>query len=236
MKPHYLLLFSALFMAGTVNAQSLLKGTVYESGKSIRMPNVFIRDDNNKKQITITDDKGNFSINVETGHTLIFESPGYVSDTLYITNLAPKRVEMVTKTIALRQVNVTSTRQSFDAHREYPEVYTRSKVYPLSPSSWFSKDARDARRLKKYFKHEEEERHVDEVFNVTYVESLVPLRGQELENFMTLYRPTYAFLKNNNGESLTVYINDSYKKFMNLPADQRTLPKLTNTGIKLNDQ
>jgi len=236
MKPHYLLLFSALFMAGTVNAQSTLKGTVYESGKSTRMPNVFIRDGNNKKQMTITDDKGNFSINIETGHTLIFESPGYISDTLYITNLAPKRVEMLTKTIALRQVEITSTRQSFDAHREYPEVYTRSKVYPLSPSSWFSKDARDARRLKKYFKREEEERHIDEVFNVAYVESLVPLRGQELENFMTLYRPTYAFLKNNNGESLTVYINDSYKKFMNLPADKRTLPKLTNTGVKLNDQ
>lgn len=203
MKPKYFIIFSALFIAGTVNAQSVLKGTVYEAGKNNRMPNVFIRDDNNKRQITITDDKGNFEISTETGHTLIFDSPGYISDTLYVTNHAPKRVEMVTKTISLHQVNVTSTRQSFDAHKEYPEVYTRSKVYPLSPSSWFSKDARDARRLKKYFKHEEEERHVDEVFNVTYVESLVPLRGQDLENFMTLYRPTYAFLKNNNGESLT---------------------------------
>jgi hypothetical protein len=233
MKPKYFIIFSALFIAGTVNAQSVLKGTVYEAGKNNRMPNVFIRDDNNKRQITITDDKGNFEINTETGHTLIFDSPGYISDTLYVTNLAPKRVEMVTKTIALRQVNITSTRQSFDAHKEYPEIYTRSKVYPLSPSSWFSKDARDARRLKKYFKREEEERHVDEVFNATYVQTLVPLRGQELENFMTLYRPTYAFLKNNNGESLTVYINDSYKKFQALPANQRTLPSLPNTGKSL---
>ena len=232
MKHIYLILIAALFLGGTVNAQNTLKGTVYESGKSTRMPDVFIRDNNNK-QITITDDKGNFSIHTETGHTLIFESPGYISDTLYITDLAPKRVEMVTKMITLRQVNITSTKESFDAHKEYPEVYTKSKVYPLSPSSWFSKDARDARRLKKYFKREEEERHVDEVFNVTYVESLVPLRGMELENFMTLYRPTYAFLKNNNGESLTVYINDSYKKFMALPADKRSLPKLTSTGKSL---
>ena len=232
MKHIYLILIAALFLGGTVNAQNTLKGTVYESGKSTRMPDVFIRDNNNK-QITITDDKGNFSIHTETGHTLIFDSPGYISDTLYITDLAPKRVEMVTKMITLRQVNITSTKESFDAHKEYPEVYTRSKVYPLSPSSWFSKDARDARRLKKYFKREEEERHVDEVFNVTYVESLVPLRGMELENFMTLYRPTYAFLKNNNGESLTVYINDSYKKFMALPANKRSLPKLTSTGKSL---
>ncbi|MDR6940315.1 hypothetical protein [Mucilaginibacter pocheonensis] len=233
MKPKYIVLISALFIAGTANAQSVLKGTVYELGKNTRMPNVFIRDDNNKKQITITDDKGNFEISTQTGHTLIFDSPGYVSDTLYITSLAPKRIEMTTKLISLRQVNITSTRQSFDAHKEYPEVYTKSKVYPLSPSSWFSKDARDARRLKKYFKREEEERHVDEVFNAAYVQTLVPLRGQELENFMTLYRPTYAFLKNNNGESLTVYINDSYKKFMALPADKRSLPSLPNTGKTL---
>lgn len=232
MKPKYLVLIAAIFIAGTVNAQNVLKGTVYESGKSTRMPNVFIRDNNNK-QITITDDKGDFSIRTESGHTLIFESPGYTSDTLYITNLANKRVEMVTQTITLRQVNVTSTRQSFDAHKEYPEVYTRSKLYPLSPTSWFSKDARDARRLKKYFKHEEEERHVDEVFNVTYVKSLVPLRGQDLENFMTLYRPTYAFLKSNSAEPLTVYINDSYKKFMALPADKRSLPSLPNIGKEL---
>ena len=233
MKPKYLILIFALFIAVTANAQNVLKGTVYESGKNVRLPNVFIRDDNNKKQITISDDDGNFAINTETGHTLIFESPGYVSDTLYVTTLAPARIQMVTKTIALRQVDITSTRQSFDAHKEYPEVYTKSKVYPLSPSSWFSKDARDARRLKKYFKHEEEERHVDEVFTVTYVQSLVPLRGQELENFMTLYRPTYAFLKNNNGESLTVYINDSYKKFMALPPEKRSLPSLPVTGKSL---
>jgi hypothetical protein len=233
MKPKYIILIVALFVAGTVNAQTVLKGTVYESSKGSRMPDVFIRDNNNTKQMTITDDKGNFSIRTESGHTLIFDSPGYVSDTLYITDFGNKRVEMVTKMITLSQVNVTSTRQSFDAHKEYPEVYTRSKLYPLSPTTWFGKDARDARRLKKYFKREEEERHVDEVFNVTYVQSLVPLRGMELENFMTLYRPTYAFLKNNNGESLTVYINDSYKKFMALPADKRSLPKLTSTGNKL---
>jgi hypothetical protein len=232
MKQKYLVLIAALFIAGTVNAQNVLKGTVYESGKNTRMPDVFIKDNNNR-QLTITDDKGNFSIHTESGHTLIFNSPGYVSDTLYVTDFAPKRIEMVTQTITLRQVNITSTKQSFDAHKEYPEVYTRSKVYPLSPTSWFSKDARDARRLKKYFKHEEEERHVDEVFNPTYVSSLVPLRGQELENFMTMFRPTYAFLKSNNGESLTVYVNDSYKKFTALPADKRSLPSLPNEGTKL---
>lgn len=225
MKYQYLILSALLFLACTVHAQTVVKGTVFELGKNNKMSDVFVRDNQNR-QMTLTDSKGNFSIRTETGHTLIFSSPGYVSDTLYVTDFTNKKVELATQTIALRQVNISAKREAFDAHKEYPEVYTRAKVYPLSPTSWFSKEAKDARRLKKYFKHEEEERHVDEVFTMNYVQSIIPLRGQELENFMTLYRPSYAFIKNNNGPSLAVYINDSYKKYQALPADKRTLPDL----------
>ncbi|HEX8018368.1 carboxypeptidase-like regulatory domain-containing protein [Mucilaginibacter sp.] len=225
MKYRYLLLSALLFLACTANAQTVVKGTVFELGKSTKVSDVFVHDNQNR-QMTITDNKGNFSIRTETGHTLIFSAPGYVSDTLYVTDFTNKKIELVTQTIALRQVNISAKREAFDAHKEYPEVYTKSKVYPLSPTSWFSKEAKDARRLKKYFKHEEEERHVDEVFTMNYVQSIIPLRGQELENFMTLYRPSYAFIKNNNGPSLAVYINDSYKKYQALPADKRTLPDL----------
>ena len=225
MKYRYLLLSALLFLACTANAQTVVKGTVFELGKSTKVSDVFVRDNQNR-QMTITDNKGNFSIRTETGHTLVFSAPGYVSDTLYVTDFTNKKIELVTQTIALRQVNISAKREAFDAHKEYPEVYTRAKVYPLSPTSWFSKEAKDARRLKKYFKHEEEERHVDEVFTMNYVQSIIPLRGQELENFMTLYRPSYAFIKNNNGPSLAVYINDSYKKYQALPADKRTLPDL----------
>lgn len=225
MKYCYLILSALLFLSCTANAQTVVKGTVFELGKNTKVSDVFVRDNQNR-QLTITDNKGNFSIRTETGHTLIFSAPGYVSDTLYVTDFTNKKIELVTQTIALRQVNISAKREAFDAHKEYPEVYTKSKVYPLSPTSWFSKEAKDARRLKKYFKHEEEERHVDEVFTMNYVQSIIPLRGQELENFMTLYRPSYAFIKNNNGPSLAVYINDSYKKYQALPADKRTLPDL----------
>ncbi|WP_413669736.1 carboxypeptidase-like regulatory domain-containing protein [Mucilaginibacter sp. Mucisp86] len=225
MKYQYLILSILLFWACTVNAQTVVKGTVVELGKNNKMGDVFVRDNQNR-QMTLTDSKGNFSIRTETGHTLIFSSPGYVSDTLYVTDFTNKKIEMVAQTIALRQVNISAKRETFDAHKEYPEVYTRAKVYPLSPTSWFSKEAKDARRLKKYFKHEEEERHVDEVFTMNYVQSIIPLRGQELENFMTLYRPSYDFVKNNNGPSMAVYINDSYKKYLALPADKRSLPDL----------
>jgi hypothetical protein len=227
MKEKYFLIVLLLLAAASVNAQGILKGSVSESGTNTKLPDVFIRDNNNR-QLTITDKDGNFTIKTETGHLLIFDSPGYVSDTLYVVDMSPKKIMLLTKTIALREVTINSTRQAFDPHKEYPEVYTKSKVYVMSPSSWFSKEGKDARRLKHYFVREAQERHIDAVFTRTYVGSIVPLKGQELEDFMTMYRPTYAFLVGNNSESLAVYINDSYKKFMALPPDKRSLPKLTS--------
>ena len=226
MRKLYLLVIT-LVLGNTLYAQSLIKGVVVEAGSNSKLSDVFVKDITNK-QITLTDKSGKFEIKSETGHILIFTTPGYVDDTLYVVDLTQKRVELKTRTIALSGVSITSSRMPFDPHKEYPDVYTKSKVYPLSPSSWFSKDARDARRLKRYFAHEEQEKKVDEVFNVVYVGSIVPLKGQDLADFMTLYRPTYDFITSNNSESLAVYINDSYKKYQALPPDKRHLQKLSD--------
>jgi hypothetical protein len=227
MKKINLITSMQLSLAFFVNAQTALKGTVYENGSNIRLDNVFIHDKNNK-QYSITDKQGNFGINTEVGHLLIFDSPGYISDTLYVIDLTPKKINLVVKTIALREVNINSTRQLFDPHREYPEIYEKSKVYVMSPSTWFSKEGKDARRLKKYFVTEEHERRIDAAFTRAYVGSIVPLKGRELENFMTLYRPSYAFVTNNEGSSMAAYINDSYKKYLALPPEKRTLQKLSD--------
>ncbi len=215
-----------LFTASGLYAQTLVKGGVFESGSGIKLENVFVRDMTNK-QVTLTDKNGRFSINTETGHILLFTLPGYVADTLYVVDLSQKHVELKNQPIQLREVSVVSTRtQSFDPHKEYPEVYEKAKVYVMSPSTWFSRDARMARRLKKYFQTEQEERQVDKIFTRAYVGSIVPLKGQDLEDFMTMYRPSYKFITSNNSESLAVYISDSYKKYKELSPEKRHLQAL----------
>jgi hypothetical protein len=229
MQKKYFLFFLLCLITGIVNAQGFLKGTVFESGTNNRMPDVFVRD-NTSKQYTLTDKQGNFQIRTEAGHVLIFNSPGYVSDTLYVVDMVAKKIVLTTQTIALREVNINSKRDSFDPQKEYPDVYTKSKVYVMSPTTWFSKEGKDARRLKHYFKREAEERHIDAVFTRAYVGSIVPLKGAELENFMTLYRPTYAFVMSNNGPSMAVYINDCYKKYQALPPSKRSPQALSDTA------
>lgn len=218
-----------LFAVTGATAQTTLKGTVYENGTTVRLNNVFVRDNNNK-QVTITNKNGDFEIKTTTGHLLIFNSPGYTPDTLYLIDMKPKKVNLLPKTINLSQVNVTATREAFNPKVEYRQVYEKSRVYVFSPSTWFSKEGKDARRLKKYFQRDAEERHIDAVFTPVYVGSLVPLKGQELDNFISLYRPTYKFLRSNNSESIVAYINDSYRKYQALPADKRALPRLAPAG------
>jgi len=204
--------------------QNIIHGQVTENGSNAVMPNALIKNITNN-QVTLTNDNGNFDIRALIGHTLIISSPGYVSDTLYVADMSTKNVKMTSLGITLGEVNVRG--QRFDPRTEYPQIYQKSKVYVLSPTTWFGKEAKDARRLKKYFEKEVEERHVDSVFTKIYVGSIVPLKGADLENFMSLYRPTYAFIRSNSGASLAVYINDSYKKYMALPPEKRVIPKLT---------
>ncbi|MFD0763821.1 hypothetical protein ACFQZI_03080 [Mucilaginibacter lutimaris] len=220
MKKLLILIIPLLTVATFTSAQSIFKGTVYEHGTNNRLSDVFIKDITNK-QVSITDKKGNFGIRAAAGHTLIFNSPGYTSDTLYLVDMAPKKIELTTSMISLRAVNITATRTTFNPREEYPEVYEKSKVYAFSPSTWFSGEGKKARRLKRYFQREAEQRAIDAAFSPAYVTSLVPLKGNDLENFMTMFRPSYSFLRGNNNESMVAYINDSYKKFMALPPDKR---------------
>jgi hypothetical protein len=229
MKLKFITLILLVLSTAIARAQSPLIGTVKEAGKNTPLNNVFIKDMNNN-QLALTDKDGNFEIKSETGHTLIFNAPGYVNDTLYVIDMQPKQIKLEVLTIALREVKIRATRGGFDPRKEYPQVYQKSKVYVLSPSSWFSKESKDARRLKRYFATEAQQQKIDEAFSASYVASIIPLRGQELENFMTLYRPTYAFVRDNSGPSMAAYINDSYKNYQALPPEKREVGKLDTTA------
>lgn len=228
MKSRILLTFIAItLLSSYLQAQNILRGTVFEGKSSRKLADVFVRDVNSK-EISLTDNAGNFIIRTVLNHTLIFSSPGYVSDTLFLVDLKPKHVELALRGISLNAVNITSSR-GFNPREEYPSVYEKSK-FALSPSRIFGKEAKDARRLKHYFDREGDERQIDSIFNVVYVSSIVPLKGNDLENFMSMYRPTLAFLKKTPHSSLTLYVNDSYKKFMALPPEKRSMQILTPTN------
>ena len=208
-----------LFIASAVNAQDYLKGKVIDSGTDKGLSDVFIKNVT-KNKITISEADGKFEIQGAVGNLLVFTSSGYISDTLVVIDASSLNIRLKTNPALLKEVNVNSTK-IFDPHTEYPEIYTKSKVYILSPSTIFSKEAKNARRLKKYFAQEEKERAIDRAFSIAYVSSLIPLRGTELQTFMAIYRPSYDFIQSNSGPTLAAYINDSYIKYKALTPEQR---------------
>jgi hypothetical protein len=216
-----------MLLTFAANAQGPLKGSVREKGSGKKLSDVFVKDNNNK-EITLTDKNGNYTIRSATGHVLVFSSPGYISDTLYLVDTRPKFIELQSMPIALKEVSIRSGRTAFDPRAEYPDVYRKAKIYPLSPSSIFSRESKNARKLKKYFAHEEQERYVDDIYTKLYVSSIVPLKGKELEDFMAMSRPGYAFLKKTTGAELVLYVNDQYKKFKAMPPEQRSPQSLSS--------
>src|ERR1700744_1372755 len=120
-----LILIAVIALAGgSAYAQDVLKGNVREAGSNSKMPDVFIRDLTNK-QTALTDDKGNYEIKTATGHTLIYASPGYTSDTLFVVDMKNKNIQLKTRSIALREVDI-SGKEAFDPRTEYPDIYDKS--------------------------------------------------------------------------------------------------------------
>jgi len=225
MKLQFIIILASFFSLTLSTKAQVLSGTVTETGKNTRLENVFVRD-MGSKQVALSNKAGEFDIRTLLNHTLIFSLPGYVSDTLFVIDFKPKHIELKQAGISLQAVNISDSKVPFNPEAEYPEVYRNSK-FALSPSRMFGKQSRDARRLKRYFKNEVEQRQIDAVFTKTLVSSVVPLKGKELENFMAMYRPTLSFAKNSSQQTMVVYINDSYKKFKELPPEKRALPALS---------
>lgn len=218
----------AIFTAFGAFAQQKLKGKVVDQATGAPVADVFVHDINSR-DFTITDKRGDFTVRTEKGHLLVFQSSAYVPDTLYVLNMHPGKIRMAPRAIALKQVNINAPKTTFDPRRDYPEVYEKSKLYILSPSTWFSKQARDARRLKREFKREEQQVFIDSVFSRAFVAKIIPLKGKKLSNFMALYRPDYDFARRNQGPLMVLYLNKCYEKYKALPPDKRAPLPLDTT-------
>jgi hypothetical protein len=213
-------------------AQTTCTGVVLEYGNLTKLSSVHVQNLANK-ETAFSDNSGKFVIKASVNDVIVFSHPGYISDTLFLINLDVKRIYLLPQPFHLNTVTIVD--RAFDPRRDYPEAYVRGDWLKLpagggitfSPSRLLGKKGRDARHLKRRLEREVIERQIDTLFSKKLVSGFIPLKGRELEDFMSIYRPTLGFLKNASPQDLLLYINDCYKRYKRLPAEQRTLPKLT---------
>ncbi len=230
-----LLVFIILFFFSFANAQIQVNGKVYEYKthiplQSIRVINLKTR------QTTVTDAAGKFVIPVKLGDALIFHGYAYLQDTLIITNAHSLEVYLQPQNNLLNEVKVNSSRVKTGSLTD-PTLKGQTVVTQKDASGHdkggiairFGYGESKKERLKQKLISDSVATHqIDELFSAQNVAKLVPLRGQTLTNFIAIYLPEIKAYKS-PGFNFVTYVNDCYKKFIDLPADKRKPPALTKT-------
>jgi len=225
-----LLLVLQFYLVLQVSGQ-VVTGTVVDRDSRLMLENVEVNNIVTKEKV-ITNAKGEFKINAEVNQTLIFNQPGYFSDTLFLINVKPIRKYMILNNRFLKTIEIKA--DAFKPEIQYSDVYRKAKIIRLgqnqpflfSPSRLFGREGKFARRFKKKLEREVSERKIDQRFNEKAVKALTPLTGAELDYFMVLYRPTIKKLDKMDDDDMKFYLMNAYKEFKVLPPEQRISPSL----------
>ena len=219
-----------------LKAQTQVSGLVQDRGtrKAINYVDVFNL--NNKAQ-TATNAKGEFTIKAALNDVLVFNIPGYKTDTLLLINLNEVRRYLDKASNLLSTVTVTNNQT---LKEQYAQTFNKANAVLLTPgrgllfypSGYFSREGKQARRFKRMLKQDVKENQIDKWFNPKNIKAILPLQQPELAAFMVMYRPTLKFVQNADAEDLRFYLIDAYDKFKLLPAEKKVLPSLKVSEIK----
>jgi len=78
---------------------------------------------------------------------------------------------------------------------------------------------------------EAEKDSIANIFSAENIQQYVPIKGQELQNFITLYIPDLKTY-NSSGFNLILYLSSSYKEFCKIPVEKRQSADFLKIGGK----
>lgn len=237
-----LIIFLVLALPFGALAQTVTTGTVFDyTKKTLTLPGVNIRNLNSKKT-TSTNKDGKYSITATVGDLIEFSAVGYHTDTLYLTNLLNRAIYLPVKSTSLAEVNVEAVRmnsQITDAKDPLAEKYTllntggnlnrkrmKDKVGGLNLNLGYGKYKRQQRKEADLEEKEMYLAEIDENFSQNAVVELTKLQGEELKNFMIIYRPSVEQVKAERPYRYAYYISRAFVAWQKLTPQQRKLQDL----------
>ncbi|MCX2493946.1 carboxypeptidase-like regulatory domain-containing protein [Pedobacter sp. PF22-3] len=237
-----LIIFLLLASPIGVFAQTVTTGTVFDfSKKTLSLPGVSIRNLNSKKS-TSTNKDGKYTISANVGDLLEFSAVGYHTDTLYLINLLNRTIYLPAKTNSLKDVDITAVRmnsQITDAKDPLAEKYTllstggnlkrkrmTDKVGGLSLNLGYGKYKRQQRKEADLEEKEMYQDEIDENFTPKAITDLTKLEGDELKNFMIIYRPSIEAVKGERPFRYAFYISRAFAAWNKLTPQERKLQDL----------
>jgi hypothetical protein len=112
-----------------------------------------------------------------------------------------------------RYVYEKNTTKLIGRNNGYTNTPTNGVGLSLSPVTYFSKQEKQLKALKKRLQKNEETYYVDYRFSRSYVAKLTRLEGDSLDLFMKRYEPSYSYCRKTSPDDMMLYINECLKKF-----------------------
>ncbi|MGZ5218635.1 MAG: carboxypeptidase-like regulatory domain-containing protein [Chitinophagaceae bacterium] len=210
-------------------AQQMLNGKVYDAETDSVIAAVNIYNATKKKSARTAAD-GSYSIVAAEGNVIIFSVSGFMPDTITVRFgqlLTQYDATLHRQIISLQGVKVTASYQADSLNRRnyYVHVYEKQAGITgrnrpadglgitLSPVSFFSKESKQKRSLRKRLEKQEKEMFIDHSFSLPWVRNITGLTGDSLSLFMYSYRPSYFFCRKTDRHGMLKYVNEKLKEF-----------------------
>lgn len=243
LKQFFLLLI--LIAPFTVMAQSTVSGNIYDyDNRTFPLQGVKVRNLNNS-QVVATKAAGQFTISAKTGDLIEFSSMGYHTDTLFLINLEPKIIFLPTNSTTLREVEILSAKVNSSVLSPDPlaKPYTRVATDGLQGKSnndraggllfnlGYGKYKRQQEKIRLLEERDKYQAEINAIFTEEYVSDLVKLKGDDLKNFMSLYRPPEELVKSERPFNYAYYTVKSYHAWLKLTPEERRISSMPRLKV-----
>ncbi|HTK19418.1 MAG TPA: hypothetical protein VL442_07895 [Mucilaginibacter sp.] len=240
----FLISILLLFIANLSFAQGNLTGRVYENKTRIPIAGVSIQ--NLKSNVfTVTDKNGLFSIRAHVGDLVTFSSFAYETDTLFVKDLSSIEILMDLKGTNLKGVTIRDQQTrlgGLTAPHTLSPFGGETLVYAkdadgnykggLSVNLFDShSDAKKRAKAVQLGKDEELKQKITRQFSPENLKDYVPLKGQEMTNFIIICTPTIDTYTSPEF-NFTAYVDSNYREFMKIPKIRRESKDLTDLHAK----
>lgn len=232
-------LFIVLLLAIPLHtlAQTGISGAVFDyENKNVPLQKVTIRNLNNQK-VVLTGAAGQFTITANKGDLLELTLPGYHVDTLFITDMQSKTIYLPSQSTNLKEVRIRSAKLSNDLNLKNPTNAPKAtRVSGIPPtrnvgraggiglSFGGGKEKRERAKVQRLEEATYYEDEINQYFSEEHVSDLIKLKGEDLKNFIEMYRPSVARVRGDTTFNYDFYIAQAYQTWLKLPVDQRKLP------------
>lgn len=217
------------------HAQGVLTGNIFDNNnRSVLIEGAIVKN-LSSKAVALTGKDGHFAISAKVGDLMSFGLVGYETDTVYLTNLFPRNVYLRVAVNNLNAVNVVGVKLSPFLDLKDPNAMPSRQVdYSkerggLRLNLGYNKFRRQQQKVQELEEYDQFNEEISKNFSVDYVKKLLKIDGEDLKNFMEMYRPTVSLIKTERPFNYELYIAQSYSTWVKLPPNQRKLPSLLKT-------